>query len=58
MILLKILPILLIVVAIAIALHQYVCYGMWFQLEDIHHETFMIMFAFCGIVLLVIRKGK
>lgn len=58
MILLKILPILLILGAVAIAFHQYFFYGMWFQLDDIHHETFMIAFAFCGIVLLIIRKGR
>lgn len=48
----------LIIVAIAIACHQFIFYGMWFAFEDLHHETWMIMFTFCGVVLITIFRGK
>jgi hypothetical protein len=25
-----------------IGFHQFYFYGVWFQLEDLHHETFMV----------------
>jgi len=30
------------IVGIIILLEQYLSYGMWFQVKDIHHETFAI----------------
>ena len=45
-------------IAGAIALHQYIGWGYWFELEDLHHETWMIMFAFSGLVLLTTFRGK
>jgi len=47
----KIIALVFILIAGAIALHQYIGWGYWFEWGDLHHETWMIMFAFCGIVL-------
>jgi hypothetical protein len=30
------------ILGIVILFEQYLTYGMWFQVEDIHHETFAI----------------
>jgi len=48
---LKILAIVFVIIAIIIALHQFIVWGYWFELEDLHHETWMIMFGFCGFIL-------
>ena len=47
----KLLPFILIIVAVIIAVHQYIFYDTWFQTSDLHHETWIIMFAFAGIIL-------
>jgi len=39
----KILGIIFIFVAVLIAIHQFIGWGYWFELGDIHHETWMIM---------------
>jgi hypothetical protein len=44
---------LLIFVVFLIALHQFWLYGSWFELEDIHHETFIVR-AFCIILGLIV----
>lgn len=55
---LTIIGVILLVVAIAILLHQFMVYNIWFEFDDLHHETWMIMFGFCGVVLLLIGRGK
>ena len=50
----KILAVALIVIAIAIAVHQFIYWGYWFEIEDLHHETWMIMFGFSGLLLFAI----
>jgi len=42
----------LIGIAVLIAVHQYIFYGVWFEFSDLHHETWMIMFIFAGLILL------
>jgi len=49
---------LLICIAVAISLHQVWLGYPFFQLDDLHHETWMIMFGFCGVVLIGIFKGR
>ena len=41
---------------VILLVHQYIFYNVWFQPQDIHHETWMIMFGFAGLVLLVKKK--
>ena len=55
---LLIIGVMLIVVAIAIAVHQFMFYDVWFEWNDLHHETWMIMFAFAGIALVLVGRGK
>jgi hypothetical protein len=38
-----------------ILLHQFLVWGMWFQIEDVHHETFALM---CLAAALGILFGK
>ena len=52
------LGIILIIVAIVISLHQCSMGYPLFQWGDVHHETFIVMFAFAGVVLLLIARGK
>jgi hypothetical protein len=33
--------------------HQYVFYGVWFEIEDIHHETFSVAFFSLGLGILL-----
>jgi hypothetical protein len=44
--------------AFLIALHQYIYYGSWFELKDVHHELFIAMFGFAGIVLLWLSQRR
>jgi hypothetical protein len=57
MIKLKILGAIFLFIALCIAVHQYLFWNLWWEWEDIHHEGFIIMFFFAGIILLIIR-GK
>ena len=41
------------VLAFAILLHQVVTFGVWFQFEDLHHETFAIAAFTFGLGVLV-----
>jgi len=52
------LAVLFLVIAVAIAVHQFIGWGFWWEWEDLHHETWMIMFAFTGIVLLLMGRIK
>ena len=54
---LKILAYFFLLIAVLVALHQYVGWGYLWEWEDLHHEGFMMMFGFAGIVLLIIRRG-
>ncbi|MDH5447716.1 MAG: hypothetical protein OEY24_01355 [Candidatus Bathyarchaeota archaeon] len=33
--------------------HQYIFYGIWFEIADIHHETFSIAFFSFGLGILL-----
>lgn len=41
-----------------ISAEQYIRFGKWFEVQDIHHEMFIVTFAFAGIVLLIINLQK
>ena len=58
----KQIALILIAIALAIGVQQYMFYGVFFSQADlpIHHETFMVLFTFTGAFLLVlwwIRKN-
>ena len=54
----KYLIIILIIGAIALMVHQYLNWGMWFNVKDYHHEDLIIMFFAIAIILYIIyRKG-
>jgi hypothetical protein len=49
------------VLGFLISLDQYIMIGVWFQIEDIHHETFMLSSLAMGLGILIgaiIRGGK
>ena len=48
-------PFLLLGLAFIVAFHQFIYWGKWFELSDIHHETFMVALVFGAIVLIVWR---
>lgn len=48
----------LFVVAFLILLHQFAICGKWFELNDIHHETFAIAFASFGLGIWMGAKKK
>ena len=52
-----VLTLIFVIVAIAIAVHQYIYYGIFFDPLDLHHETWIIMFIFAGFILWI-RGGK
>jgi len=61
MFLLKTIGVLCLLTSFGIALHQYLVWGVWFEWEEIslyHHESGIVIFAFCGILLLFFTKGK
>jgi len=41
------------IVGIIILLEQYLSYGVWFQVKDIHHETFAIASFALAVGILV-----
>lgn len=49
-------PLMLLLIAIGIFVHQYVFGGIWFQPEDIHHETFLIAFLIAAVVSFIYKK--
>lgn len=49
----------LLILALLISIHQYITWGVFFELNDIHHETFIIALLFGAIltyILLIINK--
>lgn len=40
-------------VAFLILFEQYVSFGVWFQVEDLHHETFALMLLALGVGVLI-----
>jgi len=54
---LRLLAVLFLVLAFIIALHQYVHYGVWFELKDVHHELFIATFGFAGLLLLLLLES-
>lgn len=55
---LTIIGIFLIIIAIILALHQFSMGYPFFQIEDLHHETFMVAFGLVGFVLIFIGRGR
>jgi hypothetical protein len=47
----------LFIIALAIFVHQYLVYDILWEIEDLSHECWIIMFAFGGIVLLAFKRG-
>jgi len=45
----------LFVASFLVLLHQYLNWGKWFEIADIHHETFATSLAFGGLVLFIIQ---
>ena len=41
-----------------ILLHQYIVYGVWFEVTDIHHETFSIAFFSLSFGILLGFLGR
>lgn len=52
------LAIVFLLVALAIGIHQYINWGIFFEVSDIHHELFIAMFGFSGAVLWYIGRKK
>ena len=48
---------LFILIAVAISVHQFMMGWPFFQMSDLHHETWIVMFGFAGVVLLVFKRG-
>ena len=48
---------LFIIIAIVISVHQYMMGYPFFQMDDLHHESWIVMFAFAGVVVLALRRG-
>ena len=44
---------LLICLGILILVQQYVFYGVWFEIKDIHHETFSVAFFSLSLGILL-----
>jgi hypothetical protein len=41
-----------------VLLHQYVNWGSWFDLSDVHHETFAVALASLGIGILIGKRKQ
>jgi len=52
----KMLAYALIALASLVALHQYINWGCWFEIEDIHHETFIASLIFGAVTLFIYFK--
>ena len=46
---------LMLVVAFVILFQQYLVWGKWFEVSDIHHETFSLMLGFGALTLLFVQ---
>lgn len=53
----RIIGVLFIFIAIGITAHQHMIGYPLFQWEDLHHETWILMFGFAGIILVIRGKG-
>ena len=40
-----------------IAFHQYIGIGSFWEMKDVHHELFIAMFGFSGILLYLLSKS-
>jgi len=48
----------LLLLAFLMALHQYLMFGSWFELKDVHHEAFILAFGFAGILLMYVSRRR
>lgn len=48
----------LLLAAFVIALAQYVEWGEWFTVSQLHHETFVVTFGFAGVLLLYLNDKR
>jgi len=45
--------------AFFVALHQFVNWNTWFELKDLHHETFIVAFVFGGFLCWwLVKRGR
>jgi hypothetical protein len=44
--------------AFFLILHQLVFWGKLFELEEIHHETWIIMFLFAAFIIFVLKRCR
>jgi len=54
----KTIAIIFLVIAGAIAIHQYTIIQSFFEIKDIHHEMFIFGFALTGTTLLILGETK
>lgn len=47
----------LLALAFVVGLHQYVVWGYFFEMADLHHETFIIALTFAGFCVLVLASN-
>lgn len=50
---LKILGIFFLITALCIFVHQYMVWNIWWEWEDLHHETWIIVCIVIGIISLI-----
>jgi hypothetical protein len=55
---LKQLAVVFFALAFLVALHQYLNWEVWFELKDVHHELFIVTFAFAGFLLLWLSERR
>jgi uncharacterized membrane protein YidH (DUF202 family) len=46
----------LIILGFLVSFHQYLNYGTWFEIKDIHHELFTVALIFAGVIILVFNQ--
>lgn len=49
-------PVVLLIIALAVVLHQYLIWGIWWEWDEIHHEAFVIALIFAAIISFAIKK--
>lgn len=52
------LPLIFIVFALILMAQQYLFHGVFFELGDIHHETWILMFLFTALMLFLTGGKK
>lgn len=45
---------LFVLLALLISIEQYVSWGSFFEVKDIHHEMFIVMFLFGALIILLL----